>query len=152
MKTKVIFLMFLCCGIEVAFSQNQSDIEAITKTITNYYEGYIERDINKLNKAFDTDHGTMKVPVDDNDHSKGFRNRYFGEILPKWGNREKLDEQTLANCKLEILNIDIEYSKIASGKMLMKVGDITYIDILSLHKIGGQWKITNKIYHVANKN
>lgn len=151
MKQKIIIFILICCGLEVSFAQSQNDMEAITETITNYYEGYIERDIDKLNKAFDTEHGTMKVPVDTNDHSKGFRNRYFSEIIPKWGNREKLDENTLANCKLEILNIDVESSTIASGKMLMQVGDVTYIDILSLHKIGEKWKITNKIYHVAKK-
>lgn len=151
MKQKIIIVMLICCGLEVSFAQSKNDMEAVTETITNYYEGYIERDIAKLNKAFDTAHGTMKVPVDANDHSKGFRNRYFSEIIPKWGNREKLDEKTLANCKLEILNIDVESSTIASGKILMKVGGMTYIDILSLHKIGETWKITNKIYHVAKK-
>ncbi len=151
MKQKYILFFLICCGLELSFAQSQNDLVAITQTITNYYEGYIDRDIEKLNKAFDTDHGTMKVPVDPNDDTKGFRNRYFSEIVPKWGNREKLDEKTLKNCKLEILNIDVESSKIASGKMLMKVGDVTYIDILSLHKIGNDWKITNKIYHVAEK-
>ena len=150
MKRKYILLIITCIGIELGFAQNQTDIEAITATITNYYEGYVERDINKLNEAFDTKYGTMKVPVDNNDLSQGFLNRYFSEVVPKWGNRKKLDAKTLANCKLEILNIDVESAKIASGKMLMKVGEITYIDILSLHKIGDKWKITNKIYHVVD--
>ena len=150
MKRKYILLIITCIGIELGFAQNQTDIEAITATITNYYEGYVERDINKLNEAFDTKYGTMKVPVDNNDLSQGFLNRYFSEVVPKWGNRKKLDAKTLASCKLEILNIDVESAKIASGKMLMKVGEITYIDILSLHKIGDKWKITNKIYHVVD--
>ncbi|MBO6607127.1 nuclear transport factor 2 family protein [Psychroserpens sp.] len=150
MKRIHFTIILLCFGMTSAFAQNQTDIEAISTTITNYYEGYIHRDIDKLNKAFDTENGTMKVPIDNNDLSKGFRNRYFSEVVPKWGNRKKLDSETLANCKLEILNIDVESSKIASGKMLMKVGDVTYIDILSLHKIGETWKITNKIYHVAD--
>lgn len=131
-------------------AQMKSDIEAITATVTHYYEGYIERDINKLIKAFDTEHGTMKVPIDENDLTKGFRNRYFKEVVPKWGNRKKLDQNTLDTCALKILNIDVESNKIASAKMLMKVGDITYIDMLSLHNIGGQWKITNKSYHVVD--
>ena len=142
-----MFIAFL--GMNLIVAQNQTDLEGVSSAITNYYEGYIERDINKLKEAFDTEHGTMKVPIDENDHSKGFRNRYFSEVVPIWGNRKKLDSQTLSNCKLEILNIDIESSMIASSKILMKVGNVSYIDILSLHNIGGQWKITNKIYLVA---
>jgi len=125
-------------------AQNKTDdLTSITQTIQNYYDGYIERDIDKLNKAFDTDNGTMKVPTDN-----GFKNVFFKDLVPKWGNRAKLSVSELQDCALQILNIDIEYGNIASAKMSMKVGDVTYIDILSLHIINSEWKITNKIYHV----
>jgi hypothetical protein len=147
---KKTYLVVLTIALSLpGFSQTKTDdLKLITISIQNYYDGYIERDIDKLNKAFDTENGTMKVPIDSNDSSKGFKNIFFKELVPKWGNREKLSTKELQNCALRILNIDVEGGKIASAKMSMKVGDVTYIDILSLHRIDGEWKITNKIYHV----
>ncbi len=131
----------------ISHAQNkQSSINAITKTVQNYYDGYIERDINKLNAAFDTLNGTMKVPILENDKIIGFKNHYFKDLMPKWGNRTKLSKEVLQNCALEILNIDVVDNTIASVKMSMKVDTITYIDILSLQKKKNDWKITNKIY------
>ncbi|SDS61446.1 Putative lumazine-binding [Formosa sp. Hel1_31_208] len=150
MRTITLLLLFITSS-SMVFAQNNNDIELISSTIENYYEGYIERDINKLNKAFDTVHGTMKVPVVENGKITAYENRYFKELMPKWGNREKLSAVALQNCALTILNIDIEDETIASAKMSMKVDKVTYIDILSLQKIDDQWKITNKIFSVDNQ-
>lgn len=144
--TIVAFIFFF--GIN-AQNNNLNDIK---NTITNYYDGYIHRDLDKLNSAFDMEGGTMKVPVTKNGKITGFKNRYFKELVIKWGNRAKLSPTTLKNCKLEILDIDIVDDKIASSKISMKVDKITYIDILSLHKINDYWKITNKIYAVRKSN
>lgn len=147
---KILYLLALLITLPLKiYSQPQPDeITLITQTVNNYYDGYIKRDIKKLYQAFDTENGTMKVPVDSKDYSKGFKNVLFKTLVPKWGNRAQLSELELQNCTLHILNIDIESGQIASVKMSMKVGDITYIDILSLHVINSEWKITNKIYHV----
>jgi len=148
MHKALIITLILTLSLS-GFSQNKTDdITRITQTVQHYYEGYIERDIDKLNTAFDTDYGTMKVPVNTNDSSKGYKNVYFKELIPKWRNRKKLSESELQDCALHILNIDVEPGNIASTKMSMTVKDVTYIDILSLHNINGEWKITNKIYHV----
>lgn len=64
------------------------------------------------------------------------------------GKSKKLSSDILQNCALTILNIDLVDEQIASAKLLMKVDTISYIDILSLQKIGNTWKITNKIYVV----
>lgn len=146
-KTLLLILTLVIATPTLAQYKN-NDLSLITETIQNYYDGYIERDIDKLNKAFDTENGTMKVPTGRGFNPKGFKNVMFKDLVPKWGNREKLSASELQDCALQILNIDIEYGNIASAKMSMKVGDVTYIDILSLHIINGEWKITNKIYHV----
>jgi len=145
-QTLILFVSLLFPFILIAQTKNDP-VKDITITINNYFDGYVERDIVKLNKAFDIEHGTMKVPVDENNHSKGYKNRYFKEVVPKWGNRKKLSSEALKDCSLEILNIDIVEKNIASAKMKMTIGDVSYIDILSLHCIGNTWKITNKIYY-----
>jgi hypothetical protein len=131
------------------FSQEKTTtIDEIQQTIQNYYDGYIDRDINKLNKAFDTENGTMKIPIIKNDKTNGFKNAYFKDLMPIWGNRAKLSEEILKKCALQILNIDVVDAEIASSKISMKVDTVTYIDILSLQKINESWKITNKIFVV----
>ena len=130
-----------------AFAQNgDKDIAGITAAVQNYFDGYVDRDIDKLNKAFDTANGTMKVPAVKNGQTTAYENRYFKELMPIWGNREKLDPEVRNNCALEILNMDVVDSRIATARISMKVDKMEYIDMLSLQKIEGQWKITNKIY------
>lgn len=142
----LIFTILFSCLTNSQEKVRNNSLVNIHKTITNYYQGYIYRDINKLNKAFDTVNGTMKVPVIENEKIIGFKNVYFKDLMPIWGNREKLNPKVLENCSLEILTIDIVDNKIASAKISMKVDKTTYIDILSLQKINDDWKITNKIY------
>ena len=144
MKKAITIIMFLS-----AFTMYcQDETKAVKSTIQNYYDGYIDRDIKKLNKAFDLENGTMKVPILKDEKVIGFNNLYFKDLVLKWGNRKKLSPEILQNCGLKILSIDIVDDKIASAKISMKVDTITYIDILSIQKIKGKWKITNKIYSV----
>ncbi|NRA94077.1 MAG: nuclear transport factor 2 family protein [Psychroserpens sp.] len=134
-----------------SFSQESSDVKrSITKTINNYFEGYVERDSTKLYSAFDTENGTMKVPMVKDEIIVGYENRFFKDLMPIWSNRDKLSKEDLKNCELQILGIDIESDQIASAKISMKVVDVTYIDIISLQLIHGNWKITNKIYLVKD--
>lgn len=144
MRKAITIIMFLS-----AFTMYcQDEIKAVKSTIQNYYDGYIDRDIKKLNKAFDLENGTMKVPILKDEKVIGFNNLYFKDLVLIWGNRKKLSPEILQNCGLKILSIDIVDDKITSAKISMKVDTITYIDILSIQKIKGKWKITNKIYSV----
>ena len=61
------------------------------------YDGYIDRNINKLNKAFDLENGTMKVLILKDEKVIGFNNLYFKDLVLKWGNRKKLSPEVLQN-------------------------------------------------------
>lgn len=142
----IIFLLFFSF---LTFSQDKkSEVDLIKTTIENYYYGYIHRDFLLLEKAFDHQNGTMKVPVLKDEKIIGFQNHFFKDLIQKWSSRGKLSDDILKNCSLTILNIDIVEQKMASAKINMKVDTITYIDILSLQKIAGDWKITNKTFVV----
>jgi len=132
-------IIVLLISIQILGQNNQSTIQKIEQTIQNYYDGYIYRDLSKLNQAFDTINGTMKVPVVENGKTVGYTNRFFKELLPKWGNRKQLSKEVLNNCDLHILNIDVVDNQIASAKIKMKVDTITYIDILSLEVMNDEW-------------
>ncbi len=120
--------------------------QLITNTVENYFYGYIERDAAKLSAAFDVENGTMKVPFTSEDRKERYQNQYFRDIIPKWAARDKLSPETIQNCSLEILNVDVVESKMGIVTINMKVGDTTFIDVLSLQKLNGDWKITNKMY------
>ena len=92
----------------------------------------------------------MKVPKKENGVTVGFRNRYFKEVVPKWGNRKKLPKAQLDNCKLDILSLEVIDDQMAIAKISMKVDTVIYIDFLSVQKINGDWKITNKTYTVRD--
>ena len=140
----LVTLYFISLGSYSQEKQNASGL--ITETIENYFYGYIERDGEKLRRAFDMVNGTMKIPKSGENGITAFTNAYFKELIPRWAGRAKLSASELKNCYLTILSMDIESGEIASAKMKMEVGNKTYIDILSLQKIKGEWKITNKIY------
>lgn len=118
----------------------------IKTTIENYYNGYINRDFLLLEKAFDPQNGTMKVPILKDEKIIGFQNHFFKDLIQKWSSREELSDDVLKNYASTILNIDIVEQKMASAKINMKVDTTSYIDILSLQKIAGDWKITNKTF------
>jgi hypothetical protein len=140
----IIFLLFFSFS---TFSQDKkNEVGLIKTTIENYYNGYMNRDFLLLEKAFDPQNGTMKVPILKDEKIIGFQNHFFKDLIQKWSSREKLSDDVLKKCALTILNIDIVEQKMASAKINMKVDTITYIDILSLQKIAGDWKITNKIF------
>lgn len=148
MKNIFLFLSLSLLSFTVTAQEKSQDIADITATIENYFDGYVERDIDKLNQAFDTQNGAMKVLTKADNDIERAENHFFKDLMPKWGARKKLSDTTLKNATLHILNIDVVAGKIGSAKISMKVGDTTYIDILSLQKMNEDWKITNKIYVV----
>ena len=148
MLEKIITAILILICLPTMAQDMNSDVESISNTIQNYFNGYIQRDSVQLYKAFDSENGVMKVPSMNSDGTEQVDNVYFKELLPKWSNRDKLPQSVLDDSELKILNIDVSESEIGSAKILMKVGDDTYIDILSLQKINEEWKITNKIYLV----
>ncbi len=147
MVNKVVWLAIFLLSISMN-AQEKSDIPLINATIKNYFDGYIYRDNDLLHKAFDMENGAMKVPATNNLGKESVENRYFRDLIPKWASKEKLSKAVLSESELNILDVDIVDSKIASAKISMKVGETTYIDILSLQKINMHWKITNKIFVV----
>lgn len=148
MKVTFSLLAFVTVlSMQLGFGQEKADDLAAVKTsVENYFQGYIHRDQARLELAFDTENGTMKLPATTEAGEEGFENGYFKDIIPKWGSREKLPKEVLAQAKLEVHSIDVVSAKMAVAVIRMEVGDKIYIDVLSLQKMNAQWKITNKMY------
>lgn len=149
---KYYLLLLMCVPMGAIIGQNNTaDTALITETIENYFYGYLERDSMKLLKAFDTENGTMKIPFAKNGTVMGYENAFFKDLVTKWSTADTLSEEVINDAQLSIQAIDVASGTIASAKLIMEVDDNTYIDILSLQKINGQWKITNKIYMTATQ-
>lgn len=48
-----LILLLLITSSSILAQEKSQDIANITTTIENYFDGYVERDIDKLNKAFE---------------------------------------------------------------------------------------------------
>ncbi|MGB5236529.1 MAG: nuclear transport factor 2 family protein [Flavobacteriaceae bacterium] len=148
MVNKIVWLAIFLFSVSISAQDNSEDTALISATIKNYFDGYIHQDSVLLHRAFDMENGAMKVPETDKKGKEIVVNRYFRDLIPKWASREPFAPEIMANSALEIQNIDMVDGKISSAKISMKVGETTYIDILSLQKINQDWKITNKIFVV----
>ena len=144
-----LFPIALMICISLAAQNQSNEINAITETIENYFYGYLHGDSDKLYRAFDSENGAMKVISTAEDGNETADNMYFKDLITRWTSREKFSQEILNNSSLDIVEIDEVNGKIASARIRMKVGETVYIDILSLQKINQQWKITNKIFVVA---
>ncbi|MBT8270880.1 MAG: hypothetical protein HKO90_07930 [Flavobacteriaceae bacterium] len=146
MKTVSTTIALLFFILAIPAQEMEYDKSMITTAIENYFYGYIERDSDKLHKAFDTENGAMKLLNKNETGKEQVNNIKFKELVERWGSREKMSASDLDKCKLDIQNIDIVDSKIASARIRMQLVKTSYIDILSLQKIDGRWKIVNKIF------
>lgn len=149
MKT-ILLIAFMLCTLQGIKAQknntmkNQaSDIESITKVLeSNYFKGIYEGDVDLLGKAFHPEtllFGDIKgVPYAKTveQYLDGVKNRQS----PKDSGKP---------FKGEILSLHIVNSiAVAEAKVVMY--DFIYHDILSFHKINGQWLIVNKMLTDTN--
>ncbi len=142
-KSLLVIALFLFVS---SYAQSgKDDLNTINKTLDNYFQGYVERDLGKLRSAFDTENGTMKLPVKSEDN-QGFKNGYFKDIVQNWASKPPMKPEDKAISWIKVLSMDIISDKLASAKVEFKVGNALFIDLLTLQKISGQWKITNKSF------
>lgn len=143
-----LYLLLFCFGFVVSGQNQTNDIALISETVNNYFDGYIARDIQKLEKAFDIENGIMKFASEGDDGTTIFENLFFRDLVKSWATKPKLTPQELQACRLDILNVDVVGGEIATCKIKMTVEGTTFIDILSLQRQEESWVITNKIFVV----
>ena len=123
----------------------QSDLVLIEATLENYFNGYVDRDLDLLERAFDTENGVMKLPSGEAS-IEVYENGLFKDIVKKWAARDPMLKADKAISRMRVLNIDIVSDLLASAKIEFKIGKTVYIDLLTLQRLGDNWKITNKSF------
>lgn len=143
MKTVLLtaFMLWTFQGIKAQNTikmDNQTEVQAITAAIENYYfKGIYEGDEKLLGSIFHP--GTLLFG-----DVKG--EPYFKTIdlyLEGVKNRQS-PKDSGKTFKGEILNIKVVNS-IAVAELNLKMYDFNYRDFLSFHKINGKWLIVNKM-------
>lgn len=133
-KIGLLSLLFLVSSFSFA---QQNEIEAITQTVNNYFEGMIQRDRSKLEAAF---HPEARLI--------GYRGKTFTvTTFETWANgtatgapRDPADYQN------SIQAIRVEgYTALVETELFWP--GVYYYDFLTLIKVEGKWKIVHKTWY-----
>lgn len=112
----------------------QTDFEAVTALIHDYFTGLHQGEVSKLRAIFHED-AWLKAPS---------QRRSLQQWLTDVGNRPT-PEQQQRPFAFKILAIDIIQDQ-AMVKVHCPLFDFNYVDFLGLLKEQGQWLIVNKMY------
>ena len=129
----IFFLVFVP---SFGFAQD-SELEAVTKTVHLYFDGMIERNGEKLEKAFLSEARLI-----------GYRgDRLFVTPFEEWVSATKKGSPRDPSLfKNNLLSIRIVGNTALAETELYWPG-IYYYDFLTLIKIDGGWKIVHKTWH-----
>lgn len=151
MRTGYLTILLLLLPFLMNAQAKSDEVQAVVEVIENYFDGYVDRDLDKLNLAFDTENGAMKVRSKTAEGQEAYQNVFFQDLIPKWAARAPLSNEVRDNSSLRILTIDITDGQMAAAKIEMKIGDTIYIDVLSIQHFNQEWKITNKMFVVVEE-
>ena len=114
----------------------------ITEALENYFSGFFEGDVGKLQKIFHPSahlYAATEGPLSD----RNMEQVYEGVgSRPSSGSRghERFDR---------ILSIDQSGPEAAIAKVQIALGDNLYTDYLNLLKLDGRWQIISKVFTAA---
>lgn len=130
----LIGMVFLA---QVAFAQQKDEKAEITKTVTLYFEGMVERNKAKLEEAFIQEARLI-----------GYRGENFTiTSFESWA--EGTSKGTPRNSEdfvNKIVSIRVQGNTAVAETELFWPG-VYYYDFLTLVKIDGRWKIVNKSWY-----
>ena len=132
MKQFWIALAVLALGPFSALAEG-NDAAAIRAAVMDYFEGARDGDEARLRRAFHVDYADMTVVFSDR-----FDQHQMSDVVVRWGSRE-----TPADWQGEIISMNVINGQIAS--VVFDFND-TYLDLLQLAKIDGEWRIVNKLF------
>jgi hypothetical protein len=120
---------------------NQSAIQSLHQAIQQYFDLMYDNDTARFDRVF---RPTAQL--------HGFREGAMA-MRPAQTYKELLDQRPSpkslnAPREEEILLIDFASSTQAFAKVRVRINDEVFVDYLVFHRIGEDWMITSKAYHV----
>jgi hypothetical protein len=139
-KIAVIVVVIMLAGLaSIAASRQNAEENAVRQTVQHYLYGLKHNDVGSLKKAFYPEAKLLWIKKD-NQLGQLTQEQWHKGFEANAGKEEAGD--------LRIAAVDIT-GDAASVKVVEVYDDSIYTDYLSLLKLGGEWKIVNKIYTVS---
>lgn len=132
----VVGLVLLGAAWAVREPNTADDRAAIEETVRHYFRGDVERDVERLKKAFHP-HAELLTAGEEGE-LEILTQEAWHESVEATPDRERPEP--------ELLSVDI-HGKAALAKTRLTFSDGRFTDYLSLLKLDGGWVIVNKIYH-----
>ncbi|MCO6437384.1 MAG: nuclear transport factor 2 family protein [Phycisphaerae bacterium] len=132
-------LVVVVASVLYAAAGTSADYVAVHATIDAYFEGAATAKAGPFEKAWDLDAGRM-VFVRTVDGVDSVQSVPVHDAIQHWTSRPA--EESWG----KVLSIDIIDGRMAVAKVEMLYRGHIYVDMLSLYKINGEWKIVNKTF------
>jgi protease I len=124
-------------------SDKQGEEAAIERTVRHYFDGLQNSDVKSLEMAFHPDAKLYGI----------WKGKFEALTMPQWYEEFKPQENQAvkrAAVPMRIISIDLT-GDAAVVRTELDYPKRVFTDYLSLLKIGGAWKIVNKIYTYKDK-
>ena len=139
MKNIVLTLTLITMGISTEMKAQQTDVQAIEKTLNYYLTGFKNNDAATLSKAFHPT-ATMKWS------GENYKEVNAIEALTKGMDGTPKKEKIFTR----VVSINATRNA-ASAQLEIEFPTFTYIDFMHVLKIDGNWKIVSKIFTKREK-
>jgi hypothetical protein len=131
----VSIILWLSFGLNAQQITQNNDIDDITVPLENYLSGHIKGDKNMLGKALHSE-GKLSYLRD---------GKYAKMEFPYYLSRMKLRNLDDGVQRVPYIKSIEVTGKMAIAKLVLDYSSILFTDYMTLLKINGKWKITNKI-------
>ncbi|MCI0490914.1 MAG: nuclear transport factor 2 family protein [Blastocatellia bacterium] len=142
-RTLTAFVCALVIGASlIAFAAvgASNDDKEIRDVVELYFKGAATSEAHYFEKAFDVANAHMKYVTKDQSGKEMVRIVPITDAIKGWTSRPP--EKSWG----KILSLDLVDDKMAVAKVEMLYRGTIYVDLLSLYKINGEWKIVNKVF------
>ena len=139
--TASICALAICAGIiTIAADGASNNDKEIRDVVELYFKGAATSEAHYFEKAFDVANAHMKYVSKDQSGKEVMRIVPITDAIKGWTSRPP--EKSWG----KIISIDTVDDKMAVAKVEMLYRGTIYVDLLSLYKINGEWKIVNKVF------
>ena len=140
MKTLGFSLVLLLAANPVHSSSQDSDVAGVERAIELYFEAARTHDAELFEEAFDVPNAHLKALRSRPGEPDEVRVVPIRDAIASW----VLGEPEPSSGR--ILSIDVLDGKLATATLEIVFKGRTYVDVMSLYRVSGQWKIVNKVY------
>lgn len=137
----ISLLIALLALLSVGGHAQSSEKEAVRIPLENYIKGHATGDPEFMRKAFHTDGNLIFI------RDGKFSTRSFADYIGGMNGKPAADEEKR---KRSIEAIDVS-GNAAVAKIILDYPNVRFVDYMSLLKIGGEWKIVNKLFYAEPK-